>query len=88
MRRNQNFRRRTKKPLSNEREQFMKASNDLRSFAKWQDLIDERNIFLLYLKFGKDFGASEEDIALAKKNMGFICANDKIKPLLPESDCR
>ncbi len=53
--------------------QTLEASGLMMKFSPWQDLIDEKNIFLLYIKFGKDFGASDDDIQLAQKNMGFIC---------------
>ena len=59
------------------------ASNQLVQFSYWQDIIDERNIFLLYLNYGHEFGVAEEDLALAKKNMGFICAREKF----PLSQC-
>jgi tetratricopeptide (TPR) repeat protein len=49
------------------------ASDQLLQYSPWQDLIDEKNIFLLYKNFGIEFGVKDEDIALADKNMGFIC---------------
>lgn len=67
--------------------EFMLASEMLRNFGNWQDLIDERNLFLLYIQFGKEFGAEPEDIELAKKNMGFICNNPKLKTALPFEEC-
>ncbi|MEQ1664990.1 MAG: hypothetical protein ABL927_06395, partial [Bdellovibrionales bacterium] len=66
---------------------FMAANDALRGFAFYQDLIDERNIFILYLKYGHEFGAKDEDLALAKKNMGFICKNPKIASVLPKAQC-
>jgi hypothetical protein len=68
--------------------EFMQASDALRAFAPWQDLIDERGIFLLYLKFGREFGATKDDLALARKNMGFLCKNPKIGTLIPEKQCK
>ncbi|MFN8369834.1 MAG: tetratricopeptide repeat protein [Bacteriovoracaceae bacterium] len=60
-----------------------KASESLMQFSLWQDLIDEKNIFLLYILFGNEFGARDEDIALAQKNMGFVCKREK----LPNDQC-
>lgn len=68
-------------------QEFMLASDAMRAFATWQDLIDERSIFLLYLKFGREFGATNEDLALAKKNMEFICKNPKLTRVLPKKQC-
>jgi hypothetical protein len=68
-------------------DEFMIASQIVRGFAPWQDLIDERGIFLLYLKYGKEFGATDADLALAKKNMHFICKNPKLTKLLPKKQC-
>jgi len=69
-------------------QEFMLASNAMRGFAPWQDLIDERGIFLLYLKYGQEFGAAEDDLKLARKNMGFICKNPKLSKLIPEKQCK
>ncbi len=69
------------KPLLDE---AVAISLKIKSFSLWQDLIDERNLFLLYLQFGKDFGASAQDLALARKNMGFICKRKDINPLINE----
>jgi|GEM_PF-2260292 len=55
-----------------------KASQKLMSFGYWQDLIDERNIFLLYINYGKKFDAKDDDLALARKNMSFICQREKL----------
>lgn len=66
-------------------QQVTKASSYLVKFSLWQDLIDEKNIFLLYINFGKTIGATGEDIALAQKNMGFICNRKDIQ--LPTSVC-
>lgn len=69
-------------------QEFMIAADAMRGFAPWQDLIDERGIFLLYLKFGKEFGATAADLALARKNMGFICKNPKLAKLIPQKQCK
>ncbi|NOT80429.1 MAG: tetratricopeptide repeat protein [Bacteriovoracaceae bacterium] len=61
----------------------LQASEQLMQYSPWQDLIDERNIFLLYKNLGQEFGVSDEDIALATKNMGFICKRFK----LPGDQC-
>ena len=57
-------------------------------FSFWQDLIDERGIFLLYINFGHEFGATKADIKLARKNMGFICSRKDIGAKLPAPQCR
>jgi hypothetical protein len=67
---------------------FMAVSEKMQSFAPWQDLIDEREIFLLFIDFGGEFGVTADDIALAKKNMGFVCKNPKWQGRLPEKECR
>jgi len=67
---------------------FMEASELLRLFSFWQDLIDERGIFQLYLLYGSEFGAGNEDLKLAKLNMGHICKNKKILKVLPKDQCK
>lgn len=59
----------------------------LKSFSKWQDLIDERNIFQLYLLYGKDLGVEKVDLELAKTNMGFICKRSDVRALLSDDQC-
>jgi hypothetical protein len=66
---------------------FNIASELMRSFGPWQDLIDERSIFQLYLSYGSEFGARKEDLDLARKNMGFICRNPKLKEVLSSEQC-
>jgi hypothetical protein len=66
---------------------FESGAELLQHFGLWQDLIDERSLFQLYLKFGQEFGASDDDLALARKNMGFICENKALTPVLPKSEC-
>lgn len=68
--------------------EFMAVNKKLREFAPWQDLIDERSIFLLYLKYGQEFGAGPEDIRLARKNMRFICKSARWKGKLPKDQCQ
>ena len=68
-------------------QRFMQALEGMRSFSKWQDLIDERGLFLLYINFGKQLGVPQEDIDFAKKNMGFICRRKDLKGLLPAHQC-
>ena len=63
-------------------------SDILQKFGFWQKLIDERNIFLVYTKFSKELGIASEDVALAKKNIGFLCKDEKIKSLLSKEECR
>ena len=59
------------------------ASSQMVQFSYWQDLIDERSIFLLYLIYGHEFNLPLEDLNLARKNMGFICKREK----LPTTQC-
>jgi tetratricopeptide (TPR) repeat protein len=59
--------------------EMVALSQGVQRFSKWQDLIDERGIFLVYLKYGKLIGATKEDIALAQKNMGFICKRSDLR---------
>jgi tetratricopeptide (TPR) repeat protein len=61
--------------------EMLALSKGLQRFSKWQDLIDERNIFLLYIKWGNLFGVSVNDVQLARKNMGFICKRTDIRGL-------
>ena len=66
--------------------EMVAISGGLQKFSKWQDLIDERNIFMLYIKWGDLFGATDQDVALAKKNMNFICKRSDFKSL-PKNQC-
>ena len=62
------------KPKAKEKvDQFMKTNNYMFGFSKWQDLIDERSLFLLFEKFEKDFQISDADMQLVNKNIKFIC---------------
>jgi hypothetical protein len=67
--------------------EFTTASDLMRAMARWQDFIDERGLFLLYLRHGKELGVSEADRALAKKNMGFICKNPQLKGHVTPDQC-
>jgi hypothetical protein len=62
-------------------------SSLLMKFGFWQKLIDERNLFLTYIKYSKEFNIADEDIALAKKNMGFLCHDKELKDILDKSEC-
>lgn len=62
-------------------------SDSMQKFGLYQRLIDERNLFLVFINFSKELGVPSEDVALAKKNMGFLCNDSKIKPLLSKSEC-
>ncbi len=77
-----------KKDLAPYLKKMMDLTRVLKKFSFWQDLIDERGIFLLYINFGKNFGANKEDIALAKKNLSFICKREDIGPYLPKDQCK
>lgn len=59
--------------------QVKELADKMRSFGYWQDLIDERSIFVLFLKYTKEINPSAEDIALARKNLGFICKKFPLK---------
>lgn len=66
--------------------EFMKVNELMLSFSKWQDLIDERSIFLFFIQFEKDFKIPKTDIELATKNLNYICNRKDYKsPLL---DCK
>lgn len=66
--------------------EMVALSQGVQKFSKWQDLIDERGIFLLYLRFGKLLGVSQQDMQLARKNMGFICKREDL-PYMDKSFC-
>jgi tetratricopeptide (TPR) repeat protein len=53
--------------------EMVALSSSLQKFSKFQDLIDERNIFDLYLRWGKLLGIPDQDRKLAAKNLEFIC---------------
>lgn len=67
--------------------EFMEISDLMQQFAPWQDLIDERGIFILYLTHGKEFGVAEADLALARKNMGFICKSKMWSGKITANEC-
>lgn len=62
-------------------------SDSMQKFGLYQRIIDERNLFLLFMNFSKELGVPPEDVALAKKNIGFLCADEKIKTLLNKKEC-
>ena len=62
-------------------------SDVLMKFGFWQKLIDERNLFLVYVNFQKDLGIAAEDVGLAKKNIGFLCNDKELKNLLNKEEC-
>ncbi|MGE3611491.1 MAG: hypothetical protein AB7I27_18000 [Bacteriovoracaceae bacterium] len=68
-------------------QEFSSASQLLQYFGNWQDLIDERGIFLLYLNFAKDLNIAKEDLELAQLNMKHICKNEKLKVVIPAAQC-
>lgn len=67
--------------------EMVRLSKLLKSFSKWQDLIDERSIFELYLIYEKELNISRADIDLAKKNMNFICKRSDLKKVLNRKYC-
>ena len=68
--------------------QFKELTARMMRFASWQKLIDERNLFRLYILYGKDFGAAEDDVQLAKKNIGFLCADASVSTFMPRNECK
>lgn len=64
--------------------EFMKVNDLMLAFSKWQDLIDERSLFLLYVKYEKDFQIPKEDMDLVHKNLNFVCKRKDFKSALPE----
>ena len=76
-----------KAELAAEVKKFVTISGFMQKFAPWQDLIDEREIFLLYLERGGEFGADRKDLELARKNMGFICHSKSWNGVLPTEQC-
>lgn len=65
----------------------VELSQAIAGFGLWQKLIDERNLFRLYILFQKQLGVASEDVALARKNMGFLCKDAQLKGLLPKVQC-
>jgi hypothetical protein len=65
----------------------LKVGDAMTRFSHWQKLIDERNLFLLYIHFGKELGVSPDDIALAQKNISFICKDESIRKLVSQKEC-
>ena len=66
--------------------EFMKVNDLMLAFSKWQDLIDERSLFLLFVKFENDFKIPKDDLDLALKNLGFICNRKDYNSPLPECE--
>lgn len=64
--------------------EFMKVNDLMLAFGKWQDLIDERSLFLLFVQFENDFKIQKADMNLVQKNLGFICNRKDYKSKLPE----
>ncbi|MBI3543163.1 MAG: hypothetical protein HY075_07810 [Deltaproteobacteria bacterium] len=67
--------------------EFSAASDLMRGMARWQDFIDERSLFLLYLRHGKELGVSKEDEELARKNIGFVCKNPGLRKYVTDDQC-
>lgn len=66
---------------------FKELTDSLLQFGKWQKIIDERSLFLLYLDYGSEFGASKSDMELAWKNMQFLCHDKTVRPIIVNSSC-
>lgn len=76
------------KALKASMQTFMEAQQRMMQFSLWQDLIDERSIFVLFLKLGKAQGVSEEDLLLARKNMQYICLREELKKDINPLHCK
>ncbi len=76
-----------KQKLNLKASEFIQLNNFMVDFGKWQDLIDERSLFLLFLKFEKDFSIPKADIELAQKNLKFICNRKDLKFKLSTAEC-
>ena len=63
---------------------FIKINSYMIDFGKWQDIIDERSIFLLYKDHGNEIGMAQTDIDFAVKKLNALCDNAKLKRSLPE----
>lgn len=64
-------------------------TQEIASYAKWQILIDERNLFLAYQQFQSSLHVPAPDVALAKKNMAFICEDPRTRTTLRDSpECK
>lgn len=74
------------KEIMTQMQKFISVNDHLLEFGKWQDLVDERSIFLLYKSHGKDIGLQQSDIDFAKKKLTALCENKNLKPILP--DCK
>ncbi len=59
----------------------------LQQFGFWQKLIDERNLFLIFIQFGPELGISQDDIDLARRNMKFLCRSIEFKSLVIAEEC-
>ncbi len=52
---------------------------ELSEYSKWQDLIDERQIHLVFTTFGALLNLSSQDEILASKNLAFICQRKDLR---------
>lgn len=59
--------------------EFIQLNDVFLKLGKWQDYIDERSIFSLFLKNQKKFNLPVEDLELVKKNMRAICNRSDLK---------
>jgi len=73
--------------LQNHMPEFMYAANSLQDFAPWQDLIDERSIFLLFINHAEELKIHFDDVSLAKQNMRYICESAAWKNKLSKNEC-
>lgn len=74
------------KNLMDYMQKFININNYMLQFGHWQDLVDERSIFLLYKQYGKEIGISKADIDFAIKKLENLCENPKLKSLL-KNEC-
>ena len=67
---------------------FLRLNDQLMRFSRWQDLIDEREIFKLFIAYEKDWKIAQADMDLVAKNMGFICQRNDLLNVIADQECK
>ncbi|MFN3698496.1 MAG: hypothetical protein ACK4VO_13765 [Pseudobdellovibrio sp.] len=67
---------------------FLRLNDQLMQFSRWQDLIDEREIFKLFIAYEKDWKIAQADMDLVRKNMGFICQRKDLANVIADNECK
>jgi len=67
---------------------FLRLNDQLMQFSRWQDLIDEREVFKLFIANEKDWKIAQADMDLVKKNMGFICQRKDLLNVIADQECK